>query len=471
MPAHAQKPAFRITPLLWTRHFVHRRHRSEMLPRRFFLGGMTLVSTVLLSSCRENGRSVVEDRFWAGITPIEVASGPARRGPWRMNESDFDYVDDPTVAISNDGHVGMAWVDQGHQETYFQMLSPDGQARFPTPIKFSASPGTFTWMPRIVMAANDPRRVYALWQEIVFSGGGHGGEIFFARSGDGGATFSAPINLSNSIGGDGKGQLTPDLWANGSLVLAIGPDGNLYAAWTEFEGRLLVSRSIDGGATFADPLQVGDANRLARGPALAVDDSGVVYLAWSAGGLPAADILIASSIDGGRTFGAPEIVTSTGHADAPKLAVDKNGTLHLVYAEGEGRQYHIRYARRSARGGSFAKPTTIAVADETIHSVSFPDLAVDRANRIYVIWELYPEPRQHARGLGFTMSRDGGQNFTEPEVVPQSDAPELGYTGSLQGSLMSRIAVNAKADVVLVSSTFAPDRSSHIWLWRRPVRP
>ena len=36
---------------------------------------------------------------------IEIASGGAFRGPWRMNESEFHYVDDPTVAISEQGHV------------------------------------------------------------------------------------------------------------------------------------------------------------------------------------------------------------------------------------------------------------------------------------------------------------------------------------------------------------------------------
>jgi hypothetical protein len=40
--------------------------------------------------------------------------------------------------------------------------------------------------------------VYVLWQEIVFSGGSHGGEIFFARSRDGGQTWSAPAIVPDS---------------------------------------------------------------------------------------------------------------------------------------------------------------------------------------------------------------------------------------------------------------------------------
>ncbi len=38
---------------------------------------------------------------------IEMASGGGYKGPWRMNESEYDYVDDPTVAIDAKGFVGM----------------------------------------------------------------------------------------------------------------------------------------------------------------------------------------------------------------------------------------------------------------------------------------------------------------------------------------------------------------------------
>ncbi len=50
----------------------------------------------------------------SGVTwdeKIEVASGGGYRGPWRMNESEFDYVDDPTVAINEQSFVGVAWAD------------------------------------------------------------------------------------------------------------------------------------------------------------------------------------------------------------------------------------------------------------------------------------------------------------------------------------------------------------------------
>ena len=435
-------------------------------------GGVVLLSATLAMAAGPGAGQVEgQNHFWAGVERVEVTRGNAHRGPWRMNESDFDYVDDPTVAITDDGHVGVAWADQRRQNIFFQMYMPDGQARSSQPVNVSSHPGIFSWLPRLVIPPGDAQRIYVLWQEIVFSGGSHGGEIFFARSTDGGATFSNPINLSNSQAGDGKGRLSARRWDNGSLDLAQGPEGHLYAAWTEYEGRLWVSRSTDGGASFAAPVHVaGDGHRAARAPALAVDGYGNVHLAWTIGEDAAADIHVATSRDGGRSFGEPLIVPSAGHADAPGIAADSRGRLHLVYGEspnGPLRQYRIRYAHRDAGSDRFSEPRTIAGPGAGIDSVNFPDIVVDAGDRLYLVWKLFADRRHYSRGLGFTMSADGGETFAAPEVVPASGDPELGFNGSLQSFLMNKLAVNADGAVALVNSTFAPGRSSHIWLWRK----
>ena len=164
---------------------------------------------------------------WQGSVPI--AEGPGERGPWRQNDSRYDYVDDPSIVLADDGHALVAWVDQGAKDVFLQRLSPEGR-KLGGPLNLSDSPQTFSWLPRLALAPHDGRQVFVLWQEIIFSGGTHGGEILFARSSDGGRTFSAPRNLSRSVGGDGKGRITEQVWHNGSLDLAAGADGAVYAA-------------------------------------------------------------------------------------------------------------------------------------------------------------------------------------------------------------------------------------------------
>jgi hypothetical protein len=442
-------------------------------------GGAAVICAALWMAAAGSGQAAAEGTategaVWADAERIEVASGNAHAGPWRMNQSDYDYIDDPTVAITSDQRVGVAWADLARQNIFFQMYDANGEAQFSDPVNVSSHPGIFSWLPRLLIASGDERRVYVLWQEIVFTGAAHGGEIFFARSTDGGATFSDALNLSNSEAGAGKGRLTRERWDNGSVDLAEGPDGHLYAAWSEYEGRLWVSRSTDGGATFAVPVHVaGDDDRPARAPALAVAGDGTVHLAWTVGQDPAADIHLATSMDGGQSFGEPQIVApGGGHADAPKIAVDSQGRLHLVYGEshdGPFQHYHIRYARRDAGSDRFSEPRTIAAPHAGVDSVNFPDLAVDAADRLYVVWELYPDRRGYAHGLGFTMSHDAGESFAEAEVVPGSDDPDLGSNANRQGNLTRKLDVNGDGALAVVNSTFDLERSSHVWLWRSQV--
>jgi hypothetical protein len=404
---------------------------------------------------------------------IEVASGGGYRGPWRMNESEYDYVDDPTVAIDEEGFIGVAWADQAGHDIFFQSYGPDGQTRFRAPVNVSRSPRIFSWLPRMVIAPGNGHAVYLLWQEIVFSGGTHGGEIFFARSKDGGQSFDEPLNLSNSIAGDGKGRLTPRYWHNGSLDLARGPEGALYAAWTEYEGNLWFSRSTDGGESFSEPLRVAGVRDggPARGPSLAAGAQGTVYLAWTLGEDGSADIRFAESLDRGRSFGAPRIVfDSNGHADAPKIAVDAEGSVHLVYAEspaGPFERYHVRYARLKHGRGRFEAPREISrPQSERFDSLGFPALSLDGEGHVYVLWELFPRRDRYPLGLGFTRSSDGGETFSAPSIVPGSVDFAHGVNGSQQGFLMRKLAVNGAGALAVVNSSFKKTQASRIWLFR-----
>lgn len=403
--------------------------------------------------------------------PVEVAAGAAYRGPWRMNDSNWHFVDDPAVALADDGTVGVAWTDHTTQNLYFQQFTADGTPRFDSPVNISRSPEVFSWLPRMVFPNGDADRVYVLWQEIVFSGGTHGGEAFFARSTNGGRTFGTPVNLSSSVAGDGKGRLTPRRWDNGSLDLAVTSDGTIYAAWTEYGGRLWVCRSTDGGAEFSAPVHVAGNDSLpARGPSLAVDPEGTVHLVWATGGSASADLRYARSSDHGRSFSSPTtIAESDGHADAPSLAVDRNDMLHLTYAErssSSDRGYHLRYTRRPPVADSFRASTrVISKSSPSVDSRHYPTLQVGPSGSLLVLWERFPSWRRRPQGLGMVVSRNGGQSFSAPFVVPHSASAE-GFNGSQQGLLAEKISVNGHGDIAVVNSTFDRGEKSAIWLYQ-----
>ena len=436
--------------------------KAECLQHRhgkgFWIPAVTGMTFLLAASVQ-----AAEPLSWRGST--EIAAGRGERGDWRMNESKWDYVDDPSVAIDERGDMALVWVDQARKDVFFQRYSATGAKRG-EPVNVSRTPAVFSWLPRVAFSRRDPRKMFVLWQEIIFSGGSHGGDILFARSEDGGRTFSAPLNLSNSLAGDGKGRITRDIWSNGSLDLAVGADGAVYAAWTEYEGALWFSRSGDDGRRFSPPKRIaGSSDKPARAPSLAPGPDRAVYLAWTIGEDAAADIRVAASADGGSTFGETRIVvTSPGYSDAPKLAVDPRGTLHLVHAKSPGGPFElarIRYTRSSDGGRTFATPLDISPP-----GAGYPSLSVDANGNLCVLWELFRHPRAYPRGLAFAVSRDGGRSFTAPAVVPDSADPAGGVNGSNQGFLMRKLAVNGSGAVAIVNSSLKPNERSRVWLTR-----
>lgn len=401
----------------------------------------------------------------------EIATGRGERGPWQQNNSRYDYVDDPTVAIDGDGTIAVAWVDQARKDVLFQKFSADGMKRSSNALDVSRSPATFSWLPRIVLAPDAQNIIYLLWQEIIFSGGSHGGDILFARSDDGGATFSPPVNLSDSVGGDGKGRINKDVWHNGSLDLIAGPKGVLVATWTEYDGQLWFTRSVDGGKTFLRPRQLagGGTAKPVRGPSLALGSGGTIYLAWTTGEDNAADIHLMRSTDGGESFDAPQVVArTTGYSDAPKLAVDRAGVVHLVYAESAGGpfgRYRIRYTRSDDRGRTFAAPLELPMPAGDA-GAAFPSIALDGKGRLLVMWERYQDRQQRPRGLAVVSSDDGGRSFAAAQIVPDSGDPGGGTNGSHQGLLMKKLAMNGAGAVAIVNSSLKQDERSRIWLTR-----
>jgi hypothetical protein len=388
-----------------------------------------------------------------------------------MNESDWRFVDDPTVALSRNGTAGVVWTDHVAQDLFFQVYGPDGTSRLSSPVNVSENPETFSWLPRMAFPTGSPDTVYVLWQEIIFSGGTHGGEALFARSLNGGRTFDAPINLSQSKAGDGKGRLTKQIWHNGSLDLAVGPEGNVYAAWTEYEGRLVLCRSTDAGAHFSDPVHVaGSTARPARGPSLDVDSTGTLHLAWAVGEDPTADVQYVRSMEAWNEFATPQTVgQSDGHSDAPSLAVPPSGAVHLAYGEspsGPFQQYHVRYTRSPAGADSFTTPTAISDRSDADLESHFPTLRVPGRDTLHVLWERYPNRSERPRGLAYTISTDGGDTFDAASVIPGSADPAHGFNGSQQGLLMEKLAANAGGDLAVVNSTFDRGNASHVWLYR-----
>src|SRR5581483_10697297 len=108
--------------------------------------------------------------------------------------------------------------------------------------------------------------------------------LYTARSSDGGATWSDPVEVAEMLPAGVPGMRVGD----GIAAFAADPrSGALYAVWEDdrFSGdvdQVVLSRSTDGGDTWSAPVRVSDGplDAAAFTPAVAVDGTGRVGVAY-----------------------------------------------------------------------------------------------------------------------------------------------------------------------------------------------
>jgi hypothetical protein len=177
---------------------------------------------------------------------------------------------------------------------------------------------------------------------IYYQGDPGNGDLYYVRSRDGGATFSAALRVNSSPG---------SAIAVGNIRgghLAIGRNGRVHVAWngSRTAGKpgsepMLYTRLNDAGTAFEPERNViRNAYGLDGGGAVAADASGDVYVLWHAPergteGEGNRRVWIARSRDDGKTFERERVAYDrpTGACGCCGLNAfaDRSGVLYVLY--------------------------------------------------------------------------------------------------------------------------------------------
>jgi hypothetical protein len=278
----------------------------------------------------------------------------------------FDAATDPWLSAGPDGTV------------YFSGAILDFSSD-PPPAALVASrsrDGGRSWSPTVTFAGPsvrlerevitaDPARpghAYVVWWErdpsMPFVGSTHQ----FARTTDGGASWSPPVTLDAA---------PPGALDQSAEVLVL-PNGSLLALFARLElvgdgavQKLFALRSRDQGETWSAPVEVvsqpvqpyfdpetGDQlpNQDLTFHSAAIAPDGTVYVAWDrASSGTSGTIDIAQSRDGGMTWSGPTALPGvTAFAFQPAIAVDRRGTVGIMW-----------YDTRNDRPGDAALTTDV----------------------------------------------------------------------------------------------------------------
>lgn len=305
--------------------------------------------------------------------------------------------------------------------------------------------------------ASDPVVVFdragtAFFGQLVWRYPGTGFESLIAvqRSHDGGATFASPTTVVRSFnrrtpidfGGPPDPSVTHDKeWL--AVDRTGGPrDGTVYAAWVRIHiargrqhNRIVVARSVNGGASFSRPRVVSRAGRLAVGPQIAVQPDGTVQLAWAsfrrAPTERRATVLSARSTEGGTSFSAPRRVARFRSSRAAEVLValdaSSSGRLLACWSRARGRRSSQTVCARSRDGRRWSRPVVVAPRLGGAHRLVA--VAADRPRRFWISFYATTGPRTTVR---LYRSRDHGRRFALASVLATRRSA-FGFVGDYSG--------------------------------------
>jgi hypothetical protein len=188
-----------------------------------------------------------------------------------------------------------------------------------------------------------------------------------------------------------------------------------------------VSRSVDGGASFAEPRPITDDQTSQRFEALAVDSSGDLFVAWldkrnaaaarkKGKSYPGAALAFSWSSDGGASF-APARIAQDQTCECCRLAIGFAGPHQPVVAfrnifDGTTRDHAVMIFADPATPGPLYRVSTDAWKIDVCPHQG-PGLAVS-GGTYHIVWFTDGQARQ---GVFYARSLDGGAHFSEPMAL------------------------------------------------------
>ncbi len=232
-------------------------------------------------------------------------------------------------------------------------------------------------------------------------------EIFHLASGDHGASFGDPVPVS-----------TFDAFNSYASAIDAEGDGTLSMVWNDLNlvtGQTAVryGRSVDDGAHFSVPTTMS-------APAYPVECAQVLWSTndvlalWTAGMFGTEQILAARSVDHGASFGTPiDVDQDPGKSWCANVVRDEGGTVYAVWTEGDFFvNTRILFARSTDRGATFSTPVTLSAPEKI---ADYPSIEVGDG-RLVVSWA-YLQIAAPAEAY-LSASTDGGTTFSSPLEIP-----------------------------------------------------
>jgi hypothetical protein len=237
-------------------------------------------------------------------------------------------------------------------------------------------------------------------------------------SGDGGATFAAPVRIDRNTGA------IPQIASDAHV--AVDGSGSVYAVWRDNRngtGDIYFNRSLDSGATWmVSDVRLDSGTAYSDHPRIAASSTGGVYVVWEDDRNGSVDIYTASSQNYGAAWGADiKLDTDVFDHDSlnPSIAALDPGWAWVVWEDYRDGLPDIRMSLTSDAGVSWSVTDIKVNADPPgTAGATRPDVAADAGGMVYVAWE---DDRNGALDIYVNFSMDSGSTFQPIDLRADTD--------------------------------------------------
>ncbi len=325
----------------------------------------------------------------------------------------------------------------------FYRRSTDGGATFSAPLKLNAAGSTAY---ENAFTIDPTGRIFVVWSGR--ASGETSPRVYFARSTDGGATFSTPAAVSATGGRAALPNVVADR------------NGNVVVAWYDVGGTFVVdwSRSTNAGTSFTSPRSISDAPAVLARPGLAIDSKNDAWLAWTRQTsvlVGATSVIRLATSKAGAAFANTTTVSDpTVFAFVPDLATGPDDSVGLAFytrpvVAGTLQNRQITFLRSTNGGAAFSSPVFLSTAADQSY---VPAVSFEASGAIDVAWEEF-DASDVQSDVFVARSTDGGKTFSAPANL-SSDGGFSGSAGDPADGIggPGRAAVSAGANGTLVVS-------------------
>jgi cysteine-rich repeat protein len=250
---------------------------------------------------------------------------------------------------------------------------------------------------------------------------GSDADILFARSTDGGLTFSAEAPLNTDAATDTEESIvgTTGLWDDSPAIAAHG--NRFIAVWHRqsiFTTTIQIARSDDAGVTWTAPEILFDRS---YDPTIATDGAGTWIIAWAYRpqvGVADRDLYFTRSVDDGATWSVPAALNGNAGAGSmlgfPMKMMFSGGVWVAAWTAPGFASSNAVYARSIDGGASWSASTTFSFG-------SGPDVASDGTGSWVAVWSTGPSGN---RNISVARSVDGALTWTVPATLNTDHATD-----------------------------------------------